>query len=104
MSPPPIRAAGVFAPKPAGRTIAARTLPFCASATASGSASSRTSKVVSPCSDATTAFESALPSASTTAIGTRVGFSPPEPKTAPKKAAMTIGAAIDITSARRFEK
>ena len=34
----------------------------------------------------------------------RDGLSLPLPKIAPKNAAMTIGAAIDMTSARRFEK
>ena len=53
---------------------------------------------------AATAFDSALASRSTKAIGIRVGLSVPEPKIAPKKAAMTIGARIDMTSARRFEK
>jgi hypothetical protein len=88
----------------AGKTIAARTLPWRAASIAAGSASSRISKLASPLSAAATAREIALPSASTTAIGTRLGLSLPEPNSEPKKAAMTIGAAIDITSARRFEK
>ena len=54
--------------------------------------------------EAAIAFDSALASRSTKAIGIRVGLSVPEPKIEPKNAAMTIGAAIDMTSARRFEK
>ena len=50
------------------------------------------------------ACESVLPSLSTNAIGTFEGLSLPEPNTDPKKAAITIGAAIDMISARRFEK
>ena len=53
---------------------------------------------------ATIACDSALASRSAKAIGMRVGLSRRAPKIAPKNAAMTIGAAIDITSARRFEK
>jgi len=46
-----------------------------------------------------------LASRSTTAIGIRDGLpSSPPPKSDPKNAAMTIGATIDMTSARRFEK
>ena len=71
---------------------------------ASGSASSCTSNVVSARSAATIAVDSALPSRSTTAIGTRESASAAVPKTEPKNAAMRIGAANLMSSARRFEK
>ena len=91
-------------PNPAGRTTAARTLPSRASATAAASSPSLTSNAASAFTAAVTAFDNALPSRSVNAIGMRVGLSMPEPKMAPKNAAMTIGARIDMTSARRFEK
>ena len=65
---------GAFAPKPAGSTIAARTLPSRASSTRLGLGELPQVEGRVALSDAATAFEIALPSASTTAIGTRLGF------------------------------
>ena len=97
-------ARGAASPKPFGRTMAARTLPRRTASTASLAARSRTSSAASPRSAASICFEIALASWSASAIGMREVLPPPEPNSEPKNAAMTIGAAIDMTSARRFEK
>ena len=86
------------------QAIAARTLPRRARSIAAASSRRWTSNAGSPAIEAAIAFDTALASWSTSPIGIRLGLSWPLPKIAPKNAAMTIGAAIDMTSARRFEK
>jgi hypothetical protein len=87
-----------------GITAAARALPVRTRSVASPSPTSRKSKVASARIEATMAFDTALPSRSTTATGMREGFFGGPPSTAPKKAAMRIGAARVTMSARRLEK
>ena len=101
----PNSAGAAVSPKRAGSVTTARSLPRRTASAASVASSGCTSNVAS-CAIASTIFvDVALRSRSMIAIGTLarcVSFEPPNSD--PKNAAMAIGAATVISSARRFEK